>query len=425
MRNEFVEKFSKIIPEYSNYRYVIGVSGGMDSMVLWDLMGRWLPREQLVVAHFNHKTRGQESEADAEFVKHQALKLGHTFELGKRMGTQVSELALREERLGFLKKVKEAHGCDYIVLGHHLQDQLETFLMRLIRGTGLDGLAVMELKNGVWLRPLLTFSKETLSEYAKDSEISFREDSSNHETRYFRNDIRQNLLPELERLSKKYGGKEIWLSRLKDLFHEINVVKKELNRETKNRISPHWVKTPFWLRIPRDLIENLSSLERRRGLRLIVSSLEIETLSYAELTRWEEAVLERKQNISIRGLEMNSSCGFLFFRPFQAHRSEISLSLFQNSHQVQCETLGLVLDVDPQLSPLEWRQVRPGDRFFGKKVKEYFLEKRIPKWERGLIPVAAPKGSPQLTWVLSEPHEAIRIKKLEFPFSFRNRSVLF
>lgn len=389
-------------------------------MVLLDLMTEIMGKDQLVVAHFNHKTRNGESDLDANFVQDYLSERKISFEIGERQGSDLSENGLRKERREFLEKVRLRHQCDYIVLAHHLQDQLETFLMRVIRGTGLDGLAVMEPKQGVWIRPLLKYSKEKLGQEAKERGVSYRLDSSNLLPTNFRNEIRLNLLPLMEALALRYGGKEKWLQRLAPLFGEIQWTKKEINKKITKKIKASLTQTPYWIRIPADEFLVLPTVARKKTLRMIVSLLGVETLSMQELNRLDVALKSLKKNFSGPGIEFGVSCGFIYFRKYSKIKPSIELTYQEKESRVVCDSLGMKIKFKGDGSDLEWRQVQPGDRYRGKKVKEYLLKKRVPKWERALIPVLAKKQSSIIEWIYPEPHPSIEVEQLSFPFVVRD-----
>ncbi len=415
----FTQNLSKILPNFQDFKYVLAISGGMDSIVLLELMSELVSSDRLVIAHFDHGTRHGQSIEDAKFVEECALRQQLTFELGHREGHKLSETALRKERYDFLEQVRRRHNCDYIVFAHHLQDQLETFLMRLIRGTGLDGLGVMEPLKGGWIRPLLKFSKESLEKEISKRDLKFRLDSSNLEPQNFRNEVRLNLLPIMEKLSERYGGKEMWLQRLEPMFEEIQWTKKELNRKIKKSLSSSWIQTAFWSRISKVTMDIFTSLERRRALRMILSEVGAETLSIVELKRLETALEARKKNYCGPGIEVSESCGFLYFRKQSESKKKIKLEYRTFDNRVICDLLGLSLKIKGELEGVEWRHYRPGDRFRGKKVKEYFLEKRIPKWERSFIPVLAKKDSNELEWIYPELNPRILVEQLSFPFAIQ------
>ena len=189
---------------------LIGVSGGADSMVLLHLLNtfrkRW--RLKLVVVHFNHKSRGKASDRDARFVEQTAERLKLPFEIGSMpeissRSSPPSEAVWRNYRQAFYKKMYIKHRARALLLAHHQDDQAETVLMRLMRGAGLRGLAGMRLvtrREGLRVvRPLLRFEKQELLAYLKQRRLRFREDVTNRSTHFFRNRVRRELIPYLDK----------------------------------------------------------------------------------------------------------------------------------------------------------------------------------------------------------------------------------
>lgn len=408
----------RILGEFQSFRFVIACSGGVDSMVLCELASQLLTKNQLVIAHFNHLTRGDESQADLELVKSFAQEKGILFISDRRQGDKVGEADLRKERNAFLEGVRESYQCDFILLAHHLQDQLETFLMRLLRGTGLDGLSVMQPKNGRWIRPFLNLSKETLLEEAKKRNISFRHDSSNFESGYFRNQVRLNLLPEMEKLAQVYGGREKWLQRLPLLFDELLWAKKELLSQTEEWLGEVLVETEYWVRIPKSSFEAHSHFQKARALRWILARCRVEPISQQEmkqaLTRIEKGV----KRFSVTGVDIFYSCGYLYFSHQRSADLRPKLKFTFTENEARCSQLGLVLKPQNKWKGVELRTYQPGDRFEGKKLKEYFLKNRIPRPERDLIPLIAKEKSSEVIWILSKKSDCVLIENLNFPFSF-------
>ncbi|QYY35137.1 tRNA lysidine(34) synthetase TilS [Ruficoccus sp. ZRK36] len=177
----------------------VGCSGGADSVFL--LLAAWLKYgSDLCVLHLNHALRGAESDADAAFVEKLATELGLTF-IGQKLESppvNASEAWLREQRLAFYRK----SGCATILLGHHADDVAETMLMRLTRGSGTEGLAaplpVYHFADGLRLiRPLLETPKADILDALTQNDIPWREDASNATPDYFRNRVREKVLPRL------------------------------------------------------------------------------------------------------------------------------------------------------------------------------------------------------------------------------------
>lgn len=194
-------------------RYLIGVSGGRDSMALLD----WLLEcgyRKLVVCHLDHRLRGRSSAADARFVERLAIASGLIFEgavvdvrkLAARTKRSI-ELAARSARYSFFAEVARRRRCKTIFLGHHAGDLVETFLINLFRGTGTRGLRSIAHStkreiDGVKLtivRPLLTSTRADIDGYLTSRGLEFREDASNESLEPLRNRVRHRIIPFLER----------------------------------------------------------------------------------------------------------------------------------------------------------------------------------------------------------------------------------
>jgi tRNA(Ile)-lysidine synthase len=176
-------------------KYVVAVSGGVDSMVLLDLLAR-LPNLTLVVAHFDHGIRPDSGE-DARLVAVVAARYGLAFASAEgRLGPRASEAAARDARYSFLRRVREEQEAAAIITAHHQDDLIETALINMLRGTGPRGLGSLHSTDEV-LRPLLHVPKTELRGYAAAHDITWREDSTNADERYLRNYLRRRVLPAL------------------------------------------------------------------------------------------------------------------------------------------------------------------------------------------------------------------------------------
>lgn len=171
-------------------KYIIAVSGGVDSVVLLDMMTKHRDKNQLIVAHFDHGIR-QESAADARFVEALASSYGLPFKTKREeLGESASENLARDRRYAFLGALAKKHDA-IIVTAHHQDDVIETVAINLIRGTGWRGLAV--LSDEAKRRPLLSKRKSELYTYALTHQLEWIEDETNQSTRYLRNQIRHRL----------------------------------------------------------------------------------------------------------------------------------------------------------------------------------------------------------------------------------------
>ena len=211
-------------------KLVLAVSGGVDSMVLTDLMQK--AGAHFVVAHCNFHLRGEESDGDEQFVCEYAEKndlqcfVNHfdTEKYAAKKGVSI-EMAARDLRYAWFEELRQQLGYDKIVLAHHADDQIETFFINLLRGAGLHGLKGMKPKNGVLIRPLLWASREQIRKYAIENQIVWREDHTNAETVYLRNKIRNLLIPLMDEISadaRNSIGKSIgFLASENELYRQL------------------------------------------------------------------------------------------------------------------------------------------------------------------------------------------------------------
>jgi tRNA(Ile)-lysidine synthase len=209
MQQKFENHIAQNFPFLIGKKLLLATSGGLDSMVMLDLFHK-LPFE-IAIAHCNFQLRGLESFGDQNFVQKYAgandIKLFFTqfdteaFANDYKLSTQV---AARELRYNWFYELLETESYDYILTAHHADDNLETFLIHLVRGTGIDGLTGIPSQNDSVIRPLLIFSRLEIEQYAKDNAIEWREDSSNASDKYLRNKIRHNLVPILKELNPDF-----------------------------------------------------------------------------------------------------------------------------------------------------------------------------------------------------------------------------
>lgn len=188
------------------------VSGGLDSMCLLYLLTVWGRERNIPVtaAHFNHQLRGAESDRDEQFVRDWCGVRGVPFvsgrgnvrELAGREGMSLEEAA-REARYAFLTKEKERLGCKYVLTAHHADDNAETMLLNLLRGTGLRGLTGIPAARDFLLRPFLQVTRAELAAYAAARDVPYVEDSTNALDDAARNMLRHQVLPVLKKLNPR------------------------------------------------------------------------------------------------------------------------------------------------------------------------------------------------------------------------------
>ena len=239
------QKFAAYINRYNliaeGDRLVLALSGGIDSMVLADLLLK--SKEQFVAAHCNFHLRGEESDGEEKFVREFAEKHGvqcfvkhfDTEQYATEQGISI-EMAARDLRYAWFEELRQQLSYDKIAVAHHADDQAETFFINLLRGAGLRGLKGMQPRNGVIIRPLLWASREQIHQYAVENQILWREDHTNAETIYLRNKIRNQLLPVFDELHPE--ARQGLYKSLEHLASE-NDLYRELLKEKLNQIIEH------------------------------------------------------------------------------------------------------------------------------------------------------------------------------------------
>lgn len=220
-------------------RYIVAVSGGVDSVALLDMLTR-VPGHELIVAHFDHGIRDDSSD-DALFVEELAKEYGLPFETSREaLGKSASEQIARERRYLFLRGLAQKHSAR-IVTAHHADDAIETIAINFKRGTGWRGLAVLDSDI---VRPLLHTHKAELQAYAKNHNLTWREDSTNQSDAYLRNRIRK--------LVKKLPDDE--KRQLLALRHQQLSSRQEIDKEVARLVGPgpHYSRY-FFTHVPKNV----------------------------------------------------------------------------------------------------------------------------------------------------------------------------
>ena len=223
-------------------KYILALSGGIDSMVLADMLLQ--SKAVFVVAHCNFHLRGEESDGDEQFVRDYASRNGltiyvkqfDTLDYAKEQGISI-EMAARDMRYAWFEELRQQLGYDYIAVAHHADDQLETFFINLLRGAGIRGLKGMQPVNGYIIRPLLDVSRAEIQQYAEEHHLQWREDHTNAETLYLRNKIRHELLPVIDNISKE--GRASVLKSMSHLASENELYRELVKEKLSQMVAPH------------------------------------------------------------------------------------------------------------------------------------------------------------------------------------------
>ncbi|TRW24364.1 tRNA lysidine(34) synthetase TilS [Flavobacterium zepuense] len=206
---KLTDHLSLNLPFLKDKKLLLAVSGGIDSMVLVHLLQQL--QLDIYIAHCNFNLRGEESDGDETFIRSYASVNNipifvtnfntKAFAQDNKVSIQV---AARQLRYLWFNELLQEHGLDYLLTAHHLDDSIETFLINFTRGTGLEGLTGIPQQNDRVVRPLLPFSRNEIELYAKENNITWREDSSNASDKYLRNKLRHDVVPILKSLNPSF-----------------------------------------------------------------------------------------------------------------------------------------------------------------------------------------------------------------------------
>ena len=200
MLNRFKKRFKNLKP-----KLLVSVSGGVDSMVLCDLLLKL--NLDFSIAHVNYKLRGKESDLDENFVKNYAnQKKINFYSISHDLSTcsKSIQAKAREIRYNYLHKLKDDNKFDYILTAHHFDDNIETVFLNLRRGKKNNSFLGIREKHNQLLRPLINFTKDEIKKYALEHNLSWRDDSTNKENKYERNKIRNLIIPVLNKVNPRY-----------------------------------------------------------------------------------------------------------------------------------------------------------------------------------------------------------------------------
>ena len=252
----FLNEFEGFISEnrliVENDELLIAVSGGLDSVVLLRLLFDYSAKTGIgiSVVHFHHHLRGKEADRDASFVETLSAELGVPFtmkhlkvkEESRKSGSSIQDAAHQLRRREFGGLVSE-FGYTKIATAHHKDDQLETLLMRLVTGTGPEGMSGIRVREGKYVRPLMFADKNQLKEYAEAAGIEWVEDSSNKENSYLRNKLRNKVIPVLKEINPSASDAAVrtavTFGKMMDGINEMvdGVLKRSIVSESESEIT--------------------------------------------------------------------------------------------------------------------------------------------------------------------------------------------
>jgi tRNA(Ile)-lysidine synthase len=453
-----LDQVKKTIKQYQMLtpgdRVLVAVSGGVDSVVLLYALRELQKSEKLslAVAHFDHAIR-TDSAADAEFVKKLArsLKLRYYSERADvpayAKAQKLSlEVAARTLRYQFFERIAKAHDFKKIALGHTLNDQAETLLMRLLRGAGLEGLSgippVRPSGELTYIRPLIECTRDQIVAFAQAHKLSWREDPTNYDTTIMRNKIRHELIPILKEYNPKVLEALGRTARL--LAQAAHVLDCQAEQALATLIASESAQElALDLKDLLEMPEYLQALVLRRAIARVNPLCELEAAHIEALLRWISRrgagelhlpagvrVLRRHSHLIVTARPAASPKRFeyLLTVPGETTLSEIGWrfvirSLHPHPRPYLTLTLSVygegtgevrgraLLDADKIQGSLVVRNRRPGDRIRlrsgTKKLQDFFTDRKIPREQRDAIPLICDENA--LIWIVGEAvHEDYR-----------------
>lgn len=395
------QELTRILKKYNlkEKKLLLAISGGVDSITLLDSFVQKIPKKNLFVAHVNHGLRRKSNEEE-KFVKNLTLNYGLPFYSTKLEIKKPSEEAARNERYRYLFKLKDRLTVDYIVTAHHLNDQIETIILNLTRGSGpLEMWGMQELENDV-LRPFLNIEKDELIKYVKDKKLKFVEDKTNKSIKFARNRIRHRIIPEMLEINPsltKTLNNNLRIAELAADFIESRVLEFPTDRVNVEQLSKSH---PY---IAREVIKR--NIQKMIGANRNVYSSNIEA-AYELLDKNGT----KRTEIGGKTIEYNGKEIIFGVRPKQSPRpkriplnkevcfGDFRLFAYIGKAKPSINNVLLPVGFSDNLKVRAWQK---GDRIvtkFGtKKLQDAFVDSKIPLSERKRWPVVLTDD--KIVWV--------------------------
>jgi tRNA(Ile)-lysidine synthase len=409
----FIEKHQLLS---SKGTLLVAVSGGVDSMVLLDLMQQI--GVDVAVAHCNFLLRGVESDGDEQLVKDycQLKNLGfHLARINTRQYAEEHKISIqeaaRELRYEWFRKLVTEYGYSAVATAHHATDQVETMLLQMLRGTGIRGLQGMLPENHLVIRPLLEITRKEIVDYARQYKIVFREDSSNTSDKYSRNLLRKEVLPVLEKINPAF----------EQHFVQTSMVVQQLNgwleSEVEKWAKKHLLSTSRSVKIPLKPL-----LKHKASQVLLFELLQPFGFSSATITQVYKALQEQsgklffshthrlikdREELIISRFAASDKSGVFFITTKNDELTTPEFTITIN-HIPKPDNLFVnpgtaLLDSDLVKFPLVVRQWQPGDKFkpLGmkgwKKVSDFLTDLKLSIADKERVWVMESDG--EIIWI--------------------------
>lgn len=385
-----LELVAKILSRYNmlpaGCRVVVAVSGGADSVCLLHLL-REIGAEISGVAHFNHKWRGEASEEDERFVAAMASRMGLAFFRAEMRGDwqagNLEQAARRARREFFEGLIRDGVG-DRVATGHTRDDQAETVLFRVLRGSGLRGLAGIHPVNGGIIRPLIGVRRTQVEEFLRAGSVAWREDASNRDRRFARNRIRHELMPMLARE---------WNPQIVDSLADLGDLAYEEERAATVPARTE-LRVEELRRMPRGLARRVvrRAIEEAKG--------DLRRIEFQHIEQIVNMAADGPARLRVPGVEARRSFDWIRIAapgggPIRGPVEVTVPGTYaapDGMGEIRIENPCATLKVE-LAAPVQLRGWRPGDHYRpvgrsrDQKIKELFQSARIPCWERPGWPI--------------------------------------
>ncbi|UKB80147.1 tRNA lysidine(34) synthetase TilS [Chryseobacterium sp. MEBOG07] len=396
-KSSFISQLKNLVHEPENHTYLLAVSGGADSMVLASLF-RDLGSEiqgskyRFQVSHINYKLRGNDSDLDQktvqDFCEKNHIKF-HLYEVSEKDQKPENSIQLwaRELRYTFFKEIQRKEKLEFLVTAHHLNDQLETFIINLSKAAGINGLSGIPANDNNILRPFLNFSKKEIYQFAEQNTIEFREDLSNKKNDYLRNKIRNEIVPALmetnDHFLENFRKSSLYLNQTKDF------VQKQI-QEIENRIT---IFNKDYKIVSKEKLDQESDFVKFEILKKYGFSQEeeIPKIFKAEnnssfFSKEYQLIVNRNELIFMnRSDEQSTKEEIVLIDHFDFSENQISINLVDYIENIDGINKEIEWDFDAEKIhfPLRLRKQKEGDEFYPvgfsgkKKVSKFFRDEKL------------------------------------------------
>ncbi|MBR5168172.1 MAG: tRNA lysidine(34) synthetase TilS [Salinivirgaceae bacterium] len=397
-----------------SHNLLAAVSGGADSSVMLHLLAQG--RFKVSVAHCNFKLRGSDADADEQFVRQLAEKYGMPFFSVSFDTTAYAaehkisiEMAARELRYNWFARLATEHGFDRILTAHHLDDNVETMLLNICRGTGINGLAGISLINGCIVRPLLFASRQQIEDYAAANGLAFRTDATNLTDDYQRNIVRHRIVPVMRQINPAFDERMLKnfsnIKQASQIYNwYIDKAKSEVLQTDGNRTIINigmLMRQPFAEPVLYECVSEFgfNSSQAEQMMKIIgqKSGFTFSSATHKLLIDRNQIIIEPLENDDFQSLSIS--------QPQDVPGLGITMQLVPAAgFQIDRRPFVACLDFDKLQFPLTLRRWQNGDSFCplgmnrAKKLSDFFIDNKIDLFEKEKTLVLVSAG--KIAWIV-------------------------